>query len=735
MHSRVALLLLCAPFATQAQEAGARSPGAAPVIAAQLVQGAIVVDGRLDEPAWSAARPASDFTQSEPRTGEPATERTDVRVLFDADRLYIGAYLHDREPDRIVVNDMKKDFSEEQQDAFEVILDTFRDRANGYVFITNLAGARADRQVANEGREVNASWDAVWTVRTQRVADGWMVEMAIPFSTLRFNLGAAPNWGINFSRRIRRKNEVDFWAPVPRAFGLTRVSLAGLLTGISHSGASRDLRVKPYAAARSLRETGGTQLTSTGDVGLDLKYGVTQGLTIDLTLNPDFAQVEADEQQVNLTQFSQFFPEKREFFLENSGIFYVGDAARNNRVFAPPTPDEDMLLFFSRRIGLAPNGAQLTIPAGLRVTGNAAAFKVGALTMQTQPTTTSPGNRYSVLRVRRSLMPGTDVGVIALDREALGAQDDWNRLAGLDGNVRLPGNWDWNSYGVMSRKPGKGGGQYTYRSSISHEGNYFHGKVGVLEVGNGFSNDIGYFRRTDTRKYLLDTGIRPRPAWLAPLGVREMHPHVVWNYYESLRGEVTAKFLHTGYSFFLSDGGFFELSVNPAFQRIFAPFTINRSIPPIPAGGYAWTDYQLKGATDLSRPLSLQYTLITGGLWSGRQRTQQLVVGLRPSAQFGATVGMSHTTATLDLPVARFEALLWTTRATYSFTTNMFFDALAQYDPRAHLLNANMRFNLIHHPLSDLFVVVNQQRISTPDAPVVAPGVGVIVKYTQMFSF
>ena len=735
MNARYALLLLCAPIWLRAQAGDARGPGAARTIVAHPVRRAIVVDGRLDEPEWKEAVPASNFTQSEPHTGEPATESTDVRVLFDGENLYVGAYLHDREPDRIVVNDLKKDFSEDQQDDFEVLLDTFRDRANGYVFMTNLAGARADRQVANEGREVNASWDAVWTVKTQRVADGWLVEMAIPFKTLRFDFDAAPSWGINFARHIRRKNEVDFWAPVPRAFNLTRVSLAGELTGIAHRATSRDLRVKPYSVARSVRETGGAQFTSTGDVGLDLKYGVTQGLTLDLTVNPDFAQVEADEQQVNLTQFSQFFPEKREFFLENSGIFYVGDAARNNRVFTAPTPDEDMLLFFSRRIGLAPDGRQLTIPAGLRLTGNVASFKIGALSMQTQPTPTAAGNRYSVLRVRRSLMPGTDIGVIALDREGLGAGDDWNRLAGLDGNIRLPGNWDWNSYAVTSRKPGKGDGQYTYRSSMSHEGNFFHGKIALLEVGKGFSNDLGYFRRTDTRKYLLDVGVRPRPAWLAPLGIREMHPHAVWNYYENLGGDVTAKHLHTGYSFFFNDGGFVEYSVNPSFQRIFTPFTINRSIPPIPVGGYAWTEHQVRGTTNLSRPLSLQYTLITGGLWSGRQRTQNFVVGMRPSAQFNTTVGVSHTTATLQRPQASFEALLWTTRATYSFTTNMFFDALAQYDPRAHLLNANLRFNLIHRPLSDLFVVVNQQRISTPDAPLVAPGVGVIVKYTQMFSF
>ena len=701
-------------------------------LAAHAAAGPIVIDGRLDEPAWSTAPVASGFTQSEPRTGEAASEATEVRVLYDADRLYVGAYLHDRETGGVVVNDIRKDFNPEQQDDFEVILDTFHDRRNGYVFITNAAGARADRQVANEGREINTSWDGVWSVTSRRVADGWMVEMAIPFRTLRFDFAQAENWGINFARRIRRRNEISYWAPVPRAYTLARVSLAGELTGIAHSGTARDLRVKPYVAARSVRELGGPAFGTSGDAGLDVKYGVTPGLTLDVTVNPDFAQAEADEQQVNLTQFNQFFPEKREFFLENSGIFYVGDAARNNRVSLAPTPDEDMLLFFSRRIGLSPDGRDISIPAGIRLTGSSSGFTVGALSMQTQGSPALPGNRYSVLRLRRNLFAGSDVGLIALDREGLGTGTSWNRLVGLDGNFRLPGDWDWNSYAVGSRAPGKAAGQYTYRTSLSHEGNFFHGKAGVLEIGPGFVNDLGYFRRIDTRKYILDVGVRPRPKWLAGTGIREMHPHVTWNYYENLRGEMTAKNLHSGYTLFLEQGGFAELSVNPNFQRILTPFAISPSIAPIPAGSYAWTDYQLKGGTDASRALSATYTLITGGLWNGRQRTQQVVVSSHPTSQLGASLGVSHTEATLTAPDASFEALLWTTRANYSFTTNMFFDALTQYDPRQHQLNANLRFNLIHHPLSDLFIVVNQQKITSPDAP--ATGLGVIMKYTQMLS-
>ncbi len=741
MKSTVALLavtatLMARPLGAQGKSADAAATStAAPTLrtlAAHAADGPITLDGRLDEPAWRTAPVASDFVQSEPRTGEPASERTDVQVLVDGERLYIGAYLHDRDPDGIVVNDIRKDFDPDQQDDFEVILDTFHDRRNGYVFITNAAGARADRQVANEGRDVNTSWDGVWSVASRRVADGWVVEMAIPYRTLRFDFASAESWGINFSRHIRRRNEVSFWAPVPRSYTLARLSLAGDLTGIAQRVTARDLRVTPYVAARSVRELGGPAFTSKGAAGLDVKYGVSPGLTLDVTVNPDFAQAEADEQQVNLTQFSQFFPEKREFFLENSGIFYVGDAARNNRVSTAPTPDEDMLLFFSRRIGIAPSGRSVTIPAGVRLTGSMAGMTVGALSMQASAMEGTPASQYSALRLRRNLFAGSDIGIIALDREALGTDRNWNRLGGVDANFRLKGDWDWNSYGVASRAPGKSAGQYTYRSSLSHEGNFFHGKVGTLEVGPGFADDLGYFRRTDSRKYLLDLGLRPRPSWLAGTGIREMHPHVVWNYYENLHGVMTAKDLHSGYTFFLDNGGYTELSVNPSFQRIATPFAISPAIAPIPAGAYAWTYWQVRGGTNASQPLSASYTFITGGLWSGHQRAQQLTVSARPSGNAGVSLGVSHTEATLSIPDASFEALLWTTRATYSFTTNMFFDALAQYDPHQHQLNANLRFNVIHHPLSNLFVVFNEQKINLPDAP--ATGFGVIVKFTQMMS-
>ena len=744
LFPRIAAVVLCVSLCASASGATLRAQGTPPhantprdarALRAVRTSRPLIIDGVLDEPAWATANSADGFTQAEPRTGEPATETTVVRVLYDADRLYIGAVMHDADPSRLVVNDIRKDFREDDQDDFEVMLDTFHDQRNGYVFITNAVGARADRQIANEGREINTSWDGVWTVKTRRTADGWTVEMEIPFKTLRYELGAEHEWGINFARRIRRKNEVTYWSPIPRAFTLSRISLAGVLEGLQVDATSRDLRVKPYVVGRTVRELSATNRTTSEAVGLDATYGVTRHLALNLSINPDFAQVEADEQQVNLTQFSQFFPEKREFFLENSGIFYMGDAARNNRVQLAPTPDEDMLLFFSRRIGLSPTGQAVPIPAGLRLTGTAGGMTIGGLAIQTQRTATAPANRYGVFRLRRNLRPGSDVGMIVLDREAVGGTGapNWNRVAGIDANFRLPGTWDWNSYAVGSRAPGKNSGQYTWRSSVSHDDNFFHGKIGVLEVGHDFANDLGFFRRTDSRKYLADIGIRPRPQWLAAIGTREMHPHLVWNYYETLDRQIAAKDLHTGYTFFLNSGGYFELSVNPRYQRITTPFRINRAIDAIPVGGYAWTDWQLKGSTNASRSVSATYAFIEGGLWNGTQHSQNVAVTARPSARFSTSLGASHTAATMTLPDASFEALLYTARTNYSFTTNMFLDALAQFDPKTQLFNANVRFNIIHHPLSDLFIVLNEQKITTPDAP--TTGFSVIVKFTQMMAF
>jgi hypothetical protein len=755
-HVLLAPLLIAAAFArpTPAQSAAGRSPAleprgsAPPGVAARRPSGAsrqltaiaasgpIRLDGVLDDATWARAEVASDFVQSEPNTGRPATEATEVRVAFDAGTLYIGAYLHDSNPERLIVNEIRKDFREEEQDDFEVILDTFRDRHNGYVFITNVEGAKLDRQVAGEGREVNTSWDAVWEVRTRRMADGWTVEMAIPFRSLRFDPAGDGTWGVNFSRRIRRKNEITFWAPIPREYNLSRLSLAGDLAGVRPAGASRDVRVKPYTLARSVRDVGVRDYTSQADAGADVKVGLTRALTLDVTVNPDFAQVEADEQQVNLTQFSQFFPEKREFFLENSGIFYVGDAARSNRAFAPPTPDEDMLLFFSRRIGITPGGQRQRIPGGIRLTGTVGSYGIGALTMETERLGATPASRYSAVRLRRNLAPGSDVGLLYTARESADSAHDTNRAFGVDANIRFLGKVDWNSYLIGSETPGRSGGEYTWRTSLNYEGQFVHAKVAALEIGDGFRDDLAFYRRTGVRKWFTDFGLRPRPAWWRQRGVRELHPHITWNYYNDLAGRPVGKSLHTANSWFFANGGFTELSANARYEFIADSLRLNRGNPAaqrLAPGGYQWTEWRWMISSNASRPVSLSLNATTGGLWSGRQNSVNTTLTLRPTYRMRVSTGVQSTNARLDRPAQKFSATVWTGRANYSFSTRMFLDALAQYDAAIRQFNTNVRFNVIHHPLSDLFIVYNEQRFTTPDAP--TTGRSLVVKFTQMLAF
>jgi len=705
--------------------ADAERPQATAVRTAEEIR----IDGRLDEAVWKG--PAlSGFIQAEPREGRPATEETEVWLAYDDQDLYVAAFLHDTEEP--TVTDIRKDFVDSSQDVFQVILDTFRDRRNGYVFQTNPEGARGDRQIANEGREINASWDAIWRVETERVAGGWTVEMAIPFRALRFD-PEHEGWGVNFGRLLRRNNEVSYWAPIPRAYTFNRLSLAGDLNGLPRASGGRDLRVKPFVLGRTVRETGGESFASQSELGVDVKYRLTEGLTLDVTANPDFAQVEADEQRVNLTQFSLFFEEKREFFLENSGLFYVGDAARNLRVRLTPTPDEDLLLFFSRRMGISDDGRAVPIDGGVRLTGQAAGLVLGGVWMRTDDVDGAPGDDYAVLRVRKNVFQGSDIGAVFMTRDAVGDDSSYNRVYGADAYIRFPGQVDWSTYYVASESPDFDSGEYAWRTSLNREGNFVHGKFGLMQLGEGFSDDLGFFRRTGIRKYFIDTGVRPRPESFRSFGVREIHPHIVWNYYDDLSGDIVAKRLHSGVTFFFESGGNVQLAMDRSTERLSEPFTIDQRIDPIPVGRHDWDAWVLSGSTNSSRLVSFDYRFTRGGLWTGTQRSFSGGLTLRPSYRFRSPVSLNRTAADLDAPDASFTKNFWTWRTNYSFNKNMFVDALVQYDPATEQVNSNVRFNLIHHPLSDLFVVWNEQRFETGEG--ITPGRSLTVKVTQMVAF
>ena len=736
---RLGLFICGLLFPTVAVAAGGAlqlpSPDGRRLVGAVEARVPMTIDGALDEEPWRTAQPAGDFVQAEPQEGEPASERTEVRIAYDGAALYIGVVCHDTPPSALVVNDIRKDFGAGEQDSFELILDTFADRRNGFVFVVNPAGAKSDTQIANEGRDVNTNWDAVWDVATTRSENGWTAEIRIPFKTLRFERGEDRIWGVNFSRHIRRKNEVDYWSPVPRVYNLYRASMAGTLGGLPDASQGRNLRLKPWIAADVTRGLAGDEFDADGHAGLDVKYGVTPSLTLDVTVKPDFAQAEADEQQVNLTQFSLFFPEKREFFLENSGMFYFGDIPRESRLgnarFAPP--EEEMLLFFSRRIGLTDKGEEIPIAAGGRLTGRVGGNGIGVMTIQTQDVPGRAGDNYTVLRGRRDILRNSDVGAIFLSRQSAGASSDRNQVAGVDANFRFVRALSLNGFLSRSWTPGVNGGEMAGKGSVVWNDNFLHTQYSLLSVGDNFRDDIGFIKRRGIRKHFADFGLRFRPEWWRKLGIRELHPHTRYNIYTDQSNTKVTHTNHIAMAWFFERGGYLEVQWNPRFERIMVPFAI-RPDQSFAAGSYGWNEYVLELETDHSRKVSGSALITNGGFWTGSQVSTKVGVLYRPSYHLTFDVALQRNDIHLPAPMHDFVTNLVTTRIGYAFNTRTFLDTLVQYNTDLRQFSANVRFDLIHRPLSDLFIVYNEQRLTETPTPI-NTGRGLIVKYTHLLAF
>ena len=726
----VALLSLCSMPAIAQQTIS--SPDGRLQMQAVRATSPIVIDGVLDEDIWKRAFPASGFIQADPLEGVPATESTEVRVAYDDDYLYIGALCRDVDPEDIVVNEIRKDFAGRDQDTFEVLLDTFADRRNGFVFSTNSRGAKADTQIANEGRDVNTNWDAVWWVEARTNREGWTAEFRIPFKTLRFETGEGKSWGINFARRVRRKNELSYWSPVSRAYSIFRASSAGTLIGLPPLQKGRNLRIKPFLAAGAVRGVGENEFDRDVTAGVDVKAGITPSLTFDATINPDFAQAEADEQQVNLTQFSLFFPEKREFFLENAGIFYFGDIPRNSRTVARfRPPEEDLLLFFSRRIGLNDAGAQEPLHGGVRLTGRAGGFTLGLMTMQSKDDDGRPSTNYTVARVRRDLFRSSDIGAIILSREPNGDNGDFNRVVGVDTNFRFFRNLSINGFFARSESPGVTTDQDSTKASIGWEDSKKRLQTSIMKIGEGFRDDLGFVRRTGVTRQFYDGAWFPEPEVLRKRGIRRIEPHARTWIYNDPSGQLVSRLIHVANQTTWNNGSYMEYAYEPRVELISRPFNIAPGVS-IPNGRYDWTQHLVLFEGDHSKPLSGSIRYTFGGFWSGSQRNVQTSLLYRPNYRMVFDLGLQVSNISLDLPKAEFTTTLVNLRTGYSFSSNMFLDTLLQYRNDVKQFSANVRFNLIHRPLSDFFIVYNESQFT--DATQSA-GRGLVVKYTQMFSF
>jgi hypothetical protein len=678
----------------------------------------ISLDGALDEPAWSVAPVARNFIQNDPREGQPATFDTDVRVLYDDDALYFGVVAHDDEPSRLIVNDLKKDYNTDGSDGFRIILDTFHDQRNGYQFATNPAGAKWDAQMSNEGRETNANWDGIWDVATKVTETGWVAEIRIPFRTLKFDGADTQTWGMNFERKVRRLNEDSFWAPIPRIYDITRVSLAGTMQGLRGLRPGKNIRVKPYALSSS-NTVGRLGTDGDFDAGLDVKYGVTSGLTWDFTVNTDFSQAEADEQQINLSRFSLFFPEKRDFFLENSGIFLFGAGGGG---FAAggggggggggrQNGSGDMRLFFSRRIGLSDTGTAIPILAGTRLTGRQGAYSIGVLNIQQRSLDAVPAVNFTALRVRRDIFANSDIGAVLLNKEADGPA--FNRVAGVDANFRFGPSVSLNAYGARTFSPAAAvpleGREYTARVGGRYEGRVWQVNGRYDTIGARFNDEMGFVPRLGVDNSFIFVGRRFRPIRISRW-VRETRPHWQADVFVRQNGAgLESRYQDFHLPFAFQDGSNMEMGINPNVEVVRSPFTINSSRGVrVNPGRYEFNEYFAFWNTNSAARVSFNNRYSIGRFYDGYRRSYAFGPSMRLNENFNAALNLAIND--IELSTGSFVSKLLTARVNYNFNTRMFVNALIQYNSDNHQWTSNLRFNIIHRPLSDFFLVYNEGR-------------------------
>ncbi|MCH7748054.1 MAG: carbohydrate binding family 9 domain-containing protein [Acidobacteria bacterium] len=714
--------------------------------AALRVERPPLVDGDvLGDPAWADVVPATGFRQTAPDEGQPASERTEVRVVFTDDTIYFGIVCYDRDPAAIIVTDSRRDSSLSDSDSVQIILDTFLDQQNGFVFGTSPSGQEYDGQLVNEGAGgsgmgrggtsrgagggFNLNWDGVWQVRTTISDIGWSAEFAIPFRTVRFPTGRTQTWGVNFQRNIRRRNELAYWAPLPRQFDLFRVSMAGRLTGVeAPAGLWRTLQLTPYVVGEALRrsDTLDNRVTALGDIGGDLKVGVTSGLTLDLTYNTDFAQVEVDQQQINLDRFSLFFPEKRPFFLENAGVFTLSNSG--GAAFNDPAQTE---LFFSRRIGIGDGGQATPILGGIRLSGKLSdTVTVGFLNMQTEAVGGSPANNVGVSRLRRELPNRSSIGALFVTRQATGrgADDtDYNRTYGVDGRWGFGQNGLVSGFAAQTETPGRRGEDYAYDMAVDYNAQAWRVRTGYMEMGDNFNPEVGFVRRTGFRK--VDGGIfyTVRPDNV--LNIQELRPHVTFNrFWNHDDGFIESSLLHMDNFWEFNDSSVLTTTWNIRKEGVVDLFTV--SGVPVPPGSYDWNEVSLSYNSDRSAPVTVGARVQRSGFFGGELLSFGPSFGFRRGETLNVLLNWSRND--IDLPAGHVITNLASARVTYNFSPRLFAQSLLQYNDSAALWSVNLRFGWLQDANTGLFLVYNETD-GLGDIPHTSAGRTVILKYSYLF--
>ncbi|HUP38751.1 MAG TPA: DUF5916 domain-containing protein [Vicinamibacterales bacterium] len=697
----------------------------------------IAVDGRLDESIYRQYQPAGGFVQVEPAYGEPATENTEVWVFFDDRAVYVAFRCSDSGMDRWASLDLRRDspgFG--QTESVSVGLDPFFDRRNGFIFGVNADGGLSDSAITNE-RDSNRDWNTIWDARVGRFEGGWTVEMEIPFKSLRYAPGE-PVWGINVRRSVRWKNEMSYLSQVPHMGsnspqqGLFRFSAAATLTGVAAPPESRLFELKPYGIASlktDLEVDDPFSNRASAGIGFDTKVGVTRGLVADFTYNTDFAQVEDDEQQVNLTRFSLFFPEKREFFLEGQGIFAFGGFARRRT----GNPGDIPLPFFSRRIGID-NATKRAVPiiGGGRLTGRAGAYQLGIVNIQTNDDRLSkqPSTNFAVVRVRRDILRRSTIGVLAVNRSANGSRRTGNQTFGVDGVFSFFEHLNINSFVMGTRTAGLRGNANSYRMQLEYNADRYGLVLENMMIGKDFNPEVGYVRRTDIRRNMAQLRFSPRPR--SSRIVRRYEYSASVDHFSRLSdGQLDTSTIEGTFGAEFQSSDVLTIQLINNAERLTEPYEVFGAIQ-IPAGRYDFNNLSARYELGTQRPLSGEVAFESGGFYGGRRHTIGISQGLfEPLPNFVIEPGISINW--VDIPQGRFIAKVLTGRVIYMFDPRTFVSALIQYNSEDGTMAVNARLRWEYRPGSDLFVVFSDGRSTLERGSPKLQNRALTIKLTRFF--
>ncbi|MGE0702989.1 MAG: DUF5916 domain-containing protein [Vicinamibacterales bacterium] len=700
------------------------------------VDAPIRLDGLLDESLYEDVAPISDFVQVEPSEGAPATEKTDIWLAFDNDNVYVTCRCWDSTPERRVATEMRRDSTATWQgnDVISIFFDTFYDRRNGVGFTINSIGGRNDGQITNENQYAG-DWNPIWDFATGRFDGGWTVEMAVPFKSLRYRDSDAQVWGFQAQRAIRWKNELSTITPVPAGRAMMSVwqsSRAATIVGIQTPSGGANLEIKPYV---TMNQSTNANIRPhdpgdfDGDFGIDAKYGITQSISADFTYNTDFAQVEADEAQINLTRFSLFFPEKREFFLENQGTFSFGGIATTGQ--SAGSADAPML-FYSRRIGLDA-GRGVPIRVGGRATGRVGRYSLGLLNIQTgdAPEADSGASNFSVVRVKRDILRRSSIGVIATGRSAAELGTGSNLAYGVDGTFGFYSNLAINTFWARTDTDGLDGSDTSYRTQLDYAGDRYGVELEHLTVGDVFNPEVGFARRRDMRRNFGKLRFSPRPEssdW-----VRRFSWTGSLAYIENLAGHLETREQVGEFAVELQNSDRAYVTYTGTYEFLSRPFDIAENVQ-LPVGGYSFDAVKVGWDLGQNRRIAGNLAAEYGTFYNGTKTGFSVSRGrttLGPQLAFEPT----YTVNWVDLDQGSFTTHLIGTRAIYTMNPRMFVSSLVQYSSTSGLVGANVRLRWEYQPGSELFIVYNEEQDVRDRLITAAPVRSFIVKVNRLFRF